>query len=207
MSSLIYNIGNRYSNDITNFNEWFKDEMEHAKSGPTNVNVITYIMKKLRLSPGLVDTIGFLNDIYDELGMSVDYINIMHVKPQTSSVIWTSKMRTKPLVYGVDNMYDPALPTRNVMMFVPLTKIDGEFYIRWLSQADSDNVVGPNEEQAKGHVFPEHFNVTTDAFLSNMNRKCFYDNRANNEHFYWLLVGFEGNPSFEEVKAKFETLK
>lgn len=201
-----YSIGQRYNNDVDNFNTWFADEMEKAKTGPNSLTAISYIMRKLRLTPGLVDTVGFLNDIYGTLNLSVDYINIMHMKPNNVTGIWTAKIRNAPMVFGVDNMYDPALPTRKVMLFIPLKDTTG-LTVRWLDAKTSDTVVGPGLVSATAFTFANHTEVGKDAFIVDTTCKCMFDNSANPNHCNFLHIGFEGNPSFEEVKAKFETLK
>lgn len=207
MNNTYYNLGNRYAGDVANFNEWFAAEMETSKDSRMSLNAISYIMKKLRLTPGLVDTIEFLNDIYDRLELSVDYINIMHIKPGAVTSIWAAKMRSRPMIFGVDNMYDPALANRNAMMFIPLSGANDLLKVQWLSQEDSDAIVGPEPEMAMGHTFESFTSIDIDAFIVDINRKCMYDNKANSNHAFFLQIGFEGNPSFEEVKAKFETLK
>ena len=201
-----YNIGQRYNEDVANFNNWFADEISKAKSSPNSLTAISYIMKKLRLTPGLVDTVGFLNDIYDTLGLSVDYINIMHMKPNSVTGIWTAKIRNAPMVFGVDNMYDPALPTRKVMLFVPLNGTTG-LKVRWLDAETSDTVVGPGFVPATNFTFPKQTEVGQDAFIVDTTCKCMFDNSANANHCDFLHIGFEGNPTFEEVKARFEMLK
>ena len=201
-----HSVGQRYSNDIDNFNVWFADEIEKAKSAAGSLTAISYIMKKLRLTPGLVDTIGFLNDIYDTMNLSVDYINIMHMKPNSTTGIWTAKIRNAPMVFGVDNMYDPALPTRNVMLFVPLRDTTS-LQIKWLDAETSDSVVGPGFVPATNFNFVDITDVGTDSFIVDTSRKCMFDNSANLNHCDFLQIGFEGNPTFDQVKAKFEMLK
>jgi hypothetical protein len=201
-----HSVGQRYSNDVDNFNVWFADEIEKAKSSPNSLTAISYIMKKLRLTPGLVDTVGFLNDIYDTLNLSVDYINIMHMKPNSVTGIWTAKIRNAPMVFGVDNMYDPALPTRKAMLFVPLNGTTN-LTVRWLDTEASDSVVGPGFVPATNFTFADHTDVGQDAFIVDTTRKCMFDNSGNPNHCDFLHIGFEGNPTFEQVKAKFEMLK
>ena len=201
-----HSIGQRYSNDVTSFNGWFADEMEKVKTSPNSLNAISYIMKKLRVSAGLVDTVGFLNDIYDNMDLSVDYINIMHMKPNGTTGIWTAKIRKTPMIFGVDNMFDPALPTRNVMLFVPLKDTAG-LKVKWLDAEISNSIVGPGFVPSTAFTFNEYTDIGSDSFIVDTTCKCMFDNSQNANHSYFLQIGFEGNPTFEEVKNKFEILK
>lgn len=200
-----YSLGDRYSQDAVNFISWFSAEMEGAKQNPYMMSAIPYIMRKIRSTPGLVDTVGFLNDIYDRMDMAVDYVNIMCLRPGGTTGIWAEKVRSAPTP-GVNNLYDPGLPDRNILLFVPMLGINDSLKIHWISQEDSRKVSGAKMLPSTGFSFEETTVFGSDSFIADVTRRCVFDNSTNSDYAYFLKIGFEENPTFEQVKSKLETL-
>lgn len=205
MKQTYYSLGSRYQEDVKNFNDWFHSEMEAIKSDGRLMASVSYIMRKLRSTPGLIDTVEFLNDIYDKMEMSVNHINIMRLTPGAVTGVWTEKIRPAPMTSS-DYFYDPDLPDRKSLLIIPLSNTADLLKIHWLSWNDSNAITGPKIVPSAGMVFEETTVFGNDSFLVDSTRKCVFDNKDNPGYAYFLKVGLEDNPTFEQVKSKLETL-
>jgi hypothetical protein len=183
-----------YPGDIANFKKWFADDL---KLTPNKVGSITGLISRIRLTPGLMHDIDFVNDIYRNANLGVDFINVMYVKPGNSTMPWISKVRTKAFIPGVDTMFDPTLEDRKCLLVIPLNFTPNKSKIHWI--ADSEKV---NNENFKSKKFPttESITITDTPFVVRSNKPVYIDNTLGEEILFLLHIAFESNTDYETVK-------
>ena len=194
-----YSLENKYQKDVDNLNEWFSNELQNVQmNSKKGFNVITLVLKKIRQTPGLSESLDFLNDIYNQ-ELFPEYMNIIHIKPKITTKVWTSKVRSAPMVFGKDNLYDPALPTRKVLALMPLVPADNLLKIHWLSKSDSDSITGPEPVPADNFIFEESVFINDHCVVLDTSNMIVFDNSENSNHVCLLQMAFEQNPEFGEV--------
>jgi hypothetical protein len=198
-----FQIARDYSGDVARFNEWFATDLEKVKENKVNFYLITLILRKLRMTQGLVDSVDFMGDIYDKMGLGVDFINIGHIKPFSISTPWINRIRSTPFNPAVDKIFDYSLPARNCLLNISLKGVHPTSNIKWV---DPKELVTEEEKFKKLYGIEEDTFMPEGAYLVQANQACIFDNRFNPDHLYFIQVGFENNPTYDEVKAKFQAL-
>lgn len=196
----IYQIEKDYSSDVEKFKEWFGADMEQVKKSTLNFNPITGLLRKVRMTPGIEEQIMFVEDIFNLGGLTIELININNVKPFSMSIPWQGRMRTTPFNPVVDKIFDYDLPARNCMFNLTLSN-NAVSTIKWISQ---DVIITDEEKTRRDFALDDETLIPEGAFLTRGDYAVMYDNRFNDQHLFFVQVGFEGNPTFEEVKEKFK---
>jgi hypothetical protein len=198
----IFLLKKSYTQDILNFNTWFESEIKNLKSVKMNPAVNFETLNLIRLSPGLVDTIEFMNDIYDKLDMAVDYIGLFCIKPNTITPPLNSKYRTKFFNPTVDKIFDNSIPDRKCKLHIPITSNTN---LKMLSLDPTDIVTDENRFQGTFKVVKID-DVPHGPFLFSPLGNIKYNNKDNNDYIVYVEIGFQNNPDFEVVKGKFKSL-
>lgn len=198
----VYQISKDYSNDVANFKEWFDHEMNQVKSSPLTFNLITALIRKIRMTPGLVEQIDIFNDIEEVAGLRIEIFNIINVRPFGLSIPWQGRYRVAPFKPGVDKIFDPKIPARGCFLNVTVSSHPTS-NVKWISP---DVVVTDAEKDRRDFPVEEDTFIPEGAWLASGEQVVMFDNRFNDEHLFFIQIGFDGNPSFEEVKEKLSKL-
>jgi hypothetical protein len=194
-------IQKNYSTDVENFNSWFAADMEQVKKSTLNFNPITGLLRKVRMTPGIEGQIEILNDLED-LGLSVELLNIVNLKPFSISIPWQGRIRTTPFNPLVDKIFDYDLPARECTLNLTLAGHPTS-NVKWISK---DVIVTDADKNKRDFSIEEDTFIPDGAWIMRGDQVVMFDNRFNNEHLYFVQIGFENNPTYEEVKEKFSKL-
>ena len=195
-----FQITRDYSGDVEKFNEWFADEIEASKASANNFTLITNLLRKIRMTQGLEESLQFVNDIFDS-GMSVNFINIGMCKPFSISVPWINRVRFQPFNPAVDKIFDYSLPERHCLLNVTLRGYHPTSNIKWISEQ-----VKEEEKFTKEYGIEEDTFMPEGGYVVRANQACMFDNRFNSDYLFFIQLGFDDNPTYEEVKEKFSKL-
>lgn len=197
-----YPIQKNYSTDVENFNQWFSYDMEQIKKATLNFNPITGLLRKVRMTPGIEGQVELLNDL-EELGLTIELLNIVNLKPFSISIPWQGRIRTTPFNPTVDKIFDYDLPARGCTLNLTLA-CHPTSNVKWISR---DVVVRDEDKNKRDFPIEEDTFIPEGAWIMRGDQVVMFDNRFNSEHLYFVQIGFEGNPTYEEVKEKFSKLK
>ena len=206
MTDRVYHINRDYSQDVKNICEWFADDMEESKK-QTNyyVTVNARVLQEIMDSIGLDEDLEFMTDIYQRLDLTIDYISIVRLSPWGITGPSIIKIRDRKLDRAVDKIFDPTLQNRNCVLVIPLQGFDASADIRWIDkrvQLTDADLQRKNFNQS----IVEVTRMGKDPFLMRSDQAIQYTNLQNPNYFYFMQIGFECNPAYEEVKYKFYKL-
>lgn len=197
-----YLIQKNYSNDVANINQWFAADMEQVKKSTVNFNPITALLRKVRMTPDIQGQIEILEDL-ESLGLAVEFLNIINLKPFSISIPWQGRIRTTPFNPIVDKIFDYDLPARECTLNLTLAGHPTS-NVKWISK---DVIVTDAEKNKRDFPIEEDTFIPEGAWLMRGDQVVMFDNRFNNEHLYFVQIGFENNPTYETVKEKIIGLK
>jgi len=197
----VYQISKDYSNDVANFKDWFGADMTQVKNSELTFNMITALIRKIRMTPGLAEQIDIMNDL-EEVGLRVEIFNIINVKPFGLSIPWQGRYRVAPFKPGIDKIFDPKIPPRGCFLNVTLFGHPTS-NVKWISP---DVVVTVAEKDRRDFPVEEDTFIPEGAWLATGDQVVMFDNRFNDEHLFFVQIGFDGNPSYEEVVEKLKKL-
>lgn len=203
MNDLVYFINKDYSQDVKNINEWYAREMEKSEQQKNfYVIVNSEVLSEIRASIGLQEDIEFMEDIYDHVDLTFDYISLIRISPGTATGPSITKIRKKSYDKSVDQLFDPSLPNRNCTLVIPLQGFDDSANINWISKRLVLSDKDISRKNFDDHIV-EVTKIGQTPFLMRADQAIQYTNLQNPNYFYFLQIGFEQNPTYEEVKYKF----
>jgi hypothetical protein len=194
-------IQKNYSTDVANFNSWFAADMEQVKKSTLNFNPITGLLRKVRMTPGIEGQIEILNDLED-LGLPIELLNIVNVKPFSISIPWQGRIRTTPFNPIVDKIFDYDLPARECTLNLTLAGHPTS-NVKWISK---NVIVTDADKNKRDFDLDEDTFIPEGAWIMRGDQVVMFDNRFNDQHLFFVQIGFENNPTYEEVKEKFSKL-
>jgi hypothetical protein len=194
-------IQKNYSTDVENFNKWFAADMEQVKKLTLNFNPITGLLRKIRMTPDLQGQFELLNHIED-IGLNIELLNIVNLKPFSISIPWQGRIRTTPFNPAVDKIFDYDLPARQCLFNLTLASHPTS-NVKWISK---DVIVKDEDRNKRDFPLDEDTFIPEGAWMMRGDQVVMFDNRFNSEHLYFVQIGFENNPTYEEVKEKFSKL-
>lgn len=198
----IFLLKKNYAEDTQKFKDWFPAEFEKLAQSKMFLSQNFQLMNQVRQTAGLVDTIDFMNDIYDRLGLSIDYAGLCCIKPNIVTPPALGKYRTKFFEPGKDKIFDDSLPNRKCRLHIPVGN-NNNLKIMWIDR--SENIT--DENRLNGTFKIESFDVIPPtAYLIAQPGPYKYNNKDNNDYVFFIEVGFENNPDFEFVREKFNSL-
>lgn len=195
----IFVLNNDYSGDIEKIKEWYAPDIEQSKALKNFFVVVTpYILLELQGTPGLEYDLDFMCDIYDRTDLTVGFISLVRVAPFVKTGPWLSKFRTKVLSEG-DKIFDDAVPNRHCTIIVPLIQSEITAF-HWINSETKLN---------EGDIYKKFFDIVDLTYVPNRpfllrgDQAVLIDNQSSSGYFYFLQIGFECNPTYEEVKEQF----
>ena len=191
-----------YSVDQASFNKWFEADMEQVKKSTLNFNPITGLLRKIRMTPELQRQFDLLNDIED-LGLNIELLNIVNLKPFSISIPWQGRIRTSPFNPLVDKIFDYDLPARDCTVNLTLAGHPTS-NVKWISK---ETIVNDADKNRRDFPIDEDTFIPDGVWISRGDQVVMFDNRFNDQHLFFVQIGFENNPTYEEVKEKFSTLR
>jgi hypothetical protein len=206
MTDLVYAINRDYSQDVKNINEWYAHDVAQSKLEKNfYVIVNARVLQEIQDSIGLQEDMQFMEDIYDRMDMTVDYISLVRISPWAITGPSIIKIRDRAFDPSTDQIFDHRLQNRNCVMVVPLQGFDDSVNIRWISKrlalTDRDLLT----KNFSGNIAAVT-KMGQQPFLMRSDQAIQYANLENPNYFYFLQIGFERNPAYEEVKYKFHKL-
>ena len=206
MTDRVYRINRNYSEDVKNFNVWFESDMERSKQQTTNYAIVNAkVYQDILNSVGLYEDIEFMSDIYNHLDLTIDYMSIVQLSPTSSTGPSIIKIRDRSYNKTTDKIFDYTLPNRNCVLVIPLQGFDESSSIKWISKQKQLTDNDLHKKDFSGSIV-EVTEIGKTPFLMRADQAIQYTNLQNPNYFYFLQIGFERNPAYEEVKYKFYKL-
>lgn len=182
---MIHYLNNTYQQDYSNILEWFSEDIKQRVG---HTGIIGGMLPRIRATWGLEDEIEFVRDIYGA-GLSIEYISIFWVDAGMRTLPWSQKIRTKPYTPN-DVFFDSSLPDRKCLLVIGEGGV-----IQWID--------GNVTDSTRKNTFPiSETSRITGSFVCPVDRPMYFNNVKNNNTLFMIHVGFEGNPSYEEVLEK-----
>lgn len=203
MTDKAYQINRDYSADAAKIAEWFAPALEKLKASGYNLNISGGVLQKLRTTAGLEDELSFMQDIYNKLDLSVNFINLGSLRPLGISQPWISRVRMAPFNPEIDKIFDYTLPERGCLMYIPISGTHPTTNIKWI---DSATKVIESEKNKKNYAIEEDTFFPDSPIIVRASQACIFDNRFNQDYMFFIQIGFDDNPSYEEVVEKFSKL-
>lgn len=192
-----------YDNDIGKFNQWFSAHIARTtKTNPHAFQIISHAWDSIRVSPGIFDELQFLVDIYDKSDLTVEFVNVVQVRPFITTKPRIQKYRLgnhKPI------MFDPDALDRHCLLHIPLSGYNVASTVNWISKSEkiTDEDLGDHQ---RGYTVETVSPWTNQIILMRSDQPVMYNNSGNPEYWRFVQVGFEANPTYDEVKSFYLSL-
>ena len=196
--SNIFSLKKSYNIDGDKISEWFAEDIKSLKNAKPNMVVLPGILTKLRSTYGLENELEFIQDIYNDLELSVHMINMCVIKPLSPVYPWISKIRSEDFDPRKDRLFDHSLPTRNCMLYVPINRTKSS--IHWIDR--SEHIVD-EEIKTKKYNIIETTEFNDSALIVRSDTACMFDNTKNPDYLLFLQIAFDDNPTFLEIVEKY----
>ena len=197
----IFALTKNYAQDAQQIMDWFPVVVNDLKSSKLGLARNESLLRHIRQTPGLIDTVDFMNDIYDKLELSAAYIALCCIKPSIVTVPILAKARTDTFDPTKDRQFDATVPNRKCRLHIPVT-VQNNLQVQWIDP--TENITDKNFFNGPFRTVGSEL-VPDSAYLIAPGPYR-YINTENSEHIYYVEVGFENNPDFEEIKGKFNSL-
>lgn len=187
-----------YYSDMAKFSQWFSGHIDRiTKTNPYAYQVISYAWEAIRVSPGIFDELQFLQDIYDRSDLTVEFVNVVQVRPF---------MSTKPRIqmYRTGNhvpiMFDPDALDRHCLLHIPMAGHNPLCTVNWVSKSEkiTDRDMDDHHRVYSVETVSKWPNRTV---LMRSDQPVIYNNSGNPNYWRFVQVGFEANPTYDEVKS------
>lgn len=190
-----------YQSDIDKFKEWSAHLCNEAERlSPYSFSSVAKFWTDIRSTPGLQDELDFIVDIYDKFDMGIEFINLFHVPPYQISLPRLIKYRRDGL--APVSTFDPDAVNRNCILYLPFDNVGAESSIQWVSK---DEVITDLDLlKSRAYKIEETTKVENHMLLLRGDQPVVYNNVGNKNFWRFLLVGFEGNPTYDEIKSLYQ---
>lgn len=192
-----------YHSDMSKFNQWFALHIDKtSKTSRDAFQVISYAWEAIRVSPGLFNELEFLQDIYDKSDLTVEFVNVVQIQPFTTTSPKIQKYRTGE---HVPIMFDPAALDRHCLLHIPMAGHNPRCTVNWVS--NSEQITDSDMYNYQRVYTLETVSSWPDkTVLMRSNQPVMYNNSGNSNYWRFVQVGFEANPTYEEVKSFYLSL-
>jgi hypothetical protein len=182
----------QFNTDLINFLDWFDyDIKENQKRNPAFF-ILTGLINKIRMSQGLEENTEFMNDVHNSNNLSIEFINMYYLGPGKKTFPNILKMRTVPFRVGIDKVFDHTLETRKCILCIPLNNNTSLEYIDDLEHVDDTNLT-------RSFKIDTILEVGDWPFIMPVNTPFYFSNLKSTKPLYMLQIGFDCNPSIDEV--------
>jgi hypothetical protein len=197
----IFALTKNYAQDAQQIMDWFPVIVNDLKSSKLGLARNESLLRLIRQTPGLIDTVDFMNDIYDKLELSAAYIALCCIKPSMVTAPMLARARGANYDPTKDKQFDETVPSRKCRLHIPVT-VQNNLQVQWID---------PTENITDENRFKVPFKSVGSEVVPNLAYLIApgpyrYINTENSEHIYYVEVGFENNPDFETIKGKFNSL-
>jgi hypothetical protein len=185
------------------FSQWFALHIDRTtKTNPYAFQVISYAWDNIRISPGVFDELQFLQDIYNKSKLTVEFVNVVQIQPLTTTAPKIQKYR---IGEHVPIMFDPDALDRHCLLHIPLGGYSPKCTVNWVNKSEKitdDDMYNRQRTYAVETVsaWPNR------PVLMRSDQAVMYNNSGNSTYWRFVQVGFEANPTYEEVKSFYLSL-